>query len=179
MAIRENRPIFTKPRQRRAALGPWMLLALLAILAAAGLYVYDQRQTEQVAALRAELGRLKATVDGAAAARRAMAGVASKQIEITGGQLTALWRSIKALQDTASKLETELKAQTARHAQSSASVDARAATMLKDIAALRADMAAILDRLAALEKRAPGSAPVAAPGPGTKPPPTADPKPRP
>lgn len=171
MAIRENRSIFKKPRHGRASVAPWMLLALLAVLAAAGLYLYDKRQAEQVAALRAELTRLKSAVDGAAAARKAMEGVASKQVAITGGQFTGLWRVIKALQDRTGKLEADLQAQAARTTQSAASADARAASLLKDIAALRADMAAMLVRLSALETR--GAAPEPAVPPETRPKPPA------
>jgi hypothetical protein len=164
VAIRENRPIFHKPRQRRAGLGPWMLVVLLALLGAAGLYVYDKRHADQIAALRTQVAELRATVEGAAAARKAMQGVASKQSAITGGQVTAMWRAIKKLQERAKAFEADLKAQAAKHAETGASVDARAAAMLKDIAALRRDMAALLSRLAAVEKRLPQKGPAADPG---------------
>lgn len=167
MAIRENRPIFNKPRSRRGGLGPWMLLVLLAVLVGAGLYVFDKRQSEKVEALRAELTRLRSTVEGAAAARKAMQGVASKQIAITGGQLTGLWRGIKSLNDRVKKLEADLQTQAAKVAQSGSAADTRTAAMLKDIAAIRTDMAAVLKRLAELEKRQPVAAPDSAPA--TKP----------
>ncbi len=155
MAIRESRPIFNKPRRRGAALGPWMLLALLALLVAAGLYIYDKRTTDQIDALQTEIGRLRASIDGAAAARKAMQGVASKQIALTGGQLTALWGAIKKLQDRAAGIETTLKERATKDTEASAADNARAAAMLKDIAAIRTDIAALLKRLSALEQRLP------------------------
>jgi polyhydroxyalkanoate synthesis regulator phasin len=160
VAIRESRPIFKKPRQRRAAgLGPWMLLVLLALVVAAGLYIYDKRSTEQIDALQKEVAQLRAAVTGAAAARKAMQGVADKQVALTGGQVTALWSAIKKLQDRAAAIEARLKEQATKDTEASAANNARAAAMLKDIAAIRADMAALLKRLSALEKRVPKTEP--------------------
>jgi chromosome segregation ATPase len=168
MAIRESRPIFNKPRQGRGGLGPWMLLALLAVLAAAGLYLYDKRHADRVAALQDRLATLQSKVDGEAAARKAMQGVASQQVKVTGGQVTGLWRAIKALQEKSEKLEADLQALAAKDAKIGASPDARAAT-LKDIAAIRTEMAALLRRLSALETRRPDSTPAAEPKPEPKP----------
>lgn len=158
MPIRESRPIF-KPRRRAGALGPWMLLALLALLAAAGLYVFDKRHTAEVDALRGQVAQLRATVDTMAAKGKTMQADVAKQVTTTGAQRAAVLRAVKALQDRVEKVEAQLKAQTAAAGEARSAVDARAAAMLKDIAAIRGDVAALARRLTAVEKRLPKASP--------------------
>ncbi len=141
-------PSTIKPRGGATIVWLWVALGVIVLAAAAGFYVYDQRQAARIDVLKADLAQVRATAGRAIEAARKRESDRARQVD---RRVTTLNGAVKKLQVRAAELDA-LKGAVKKLRARSADLDALkgAVTKLQERAA---DLDALKDAVEKLQAR--------------------------